>query len=196
MKDRSADVCSPAVFLDRDGTINFDSGYVTSPSELFLLPGAAEAIGMLKRAGFAVVVTSNQSAIGRGLASETAVRATNDRLRELLRAEDRDAELDFILYCPHHPDEKCDCRKPHTGMVDHSPFAGRFAPTASWMVGDKLTDLDFGLALKLPPSHLLLVNSGDGAESLRRAQEDGRSVRAVPDLRAAAELILGECKTV
>lgn len=183
-----------AVFLDRDGTINIDSGYITSPSELFLIPGAGKAIGDLKRAGLAVVIVSNQSAVGRGLTTEEKVDQTNEQLRALLLAEDGGAAIDLILYCPHHPDEQCSCRKPLTGMVDQSPIAGKFSPESSWMVGDKLSDIDFGLALKIAPEHLILVQTGDGAQALTSANTSGRIVRSASGLREAAQLILSECE--
>ncbi|MCB0360322.1 MAG: HAD-IIIA family hydrolase, partial [Bdellovibrionales bacterium] len=105
------------VFLDRDGTLNVDHGYVFDPDLVELIPGAARAVGDLKRAGFSVVVVSNQSCVGRGMCDEGAVQRTNDRLRELLRGADPDAVLDGVYVCFHAPEDQCSCRKPKPGLV-------------------------------------------------------------------------------
>ena len=103
-----------AVFLDRDGTINEDPGYLRSPDQIRLFPGAREALARLKRAGFLLVVVSNQSGVARGLIRDGALEAIHDRLNELLGA---DAAIDHFELCVHHPDDACECRKPKPKLL-------------------------------------------------------------------------------
>ncbi|HEX7239268.1 MAG TPA: HAD-IIIA family hydrolase, partial [Longimicrobiaceae bacterium] len=102
----------PAVFLDRDGTVIHDAHYLADPEGVRLLPGAAEAVARLNRAGVPVVLVTNQSGIGRGLFSEADFRAVQDRVEALLAAGG--ARIDAVYHCPHAPDADppCDCRKP------------------------------------------------------------------------------------
>ncbi|MFQ5932412.1 MAG: lipopolysaccharide heptosyltransferase II, partial [Nitrospiraceae bacterium] len=123
------------VFLDRDGTLNRDSGYIKSPQELELLPGAVEAVERLKRAGARVVLITNQSGIGRGLVSSASVGAVHARLRELLHAGG--ASLDGIYCCPHHPDDGCLCRKPGTLLVERAVAELGLDGTSAYVVGDQ-----------------------------------------------------------
>lgn len=181
------------VFLDRDGTINLDIGYLVDPEKLELLPGAAEAIGKLRRAGFTLVIVSNQSAIRRGMGSAADVDAVNVRLMSLLQREDPDAIIELVFYCPHGAEDGCRCRKPLTGMVEllHDPVTpgqleARIAQN-SWMVGDKRLDVEFGVNLGLPPSHCFQLLGESG--SVEFATD---SSRRAPDLLTAARVILGE----
>jgi D,D-heptose 1,7-bisphosphate phosphatase len=96
----------PGVFLDRDGTINEDRGYIGDPSDVVLIDGAAEAIRRLNRLGVPVIVLTNQSGIGRGYYNRTDLVAVNKRLGELL--EEKGAHVDGIYWCPHRPDENCE----------------------------------------------------------------------------------------
>ena len=106
----------PAVFLDRDGTINEDRGYIRHPSELHLIPGAALAIRALNERGLPVVLISNQSGLARGYFSRNDLNAVNSRLVTLLKQSD--AALDAMYFCPHLPDDGCPCRKPRTALVE------------------------------------------------------------------------------
>jgi len=138
-------VSKPIVFLDRDGTINVDHGYVFEKERLELIPGAATAIGDLKRAGFMIVVVSNQSAVGRGMATTEEVEQTNVELQRMLLEIDEDASLDVVLFCADHPDSATDRRKPGCGMLRELPSSMSFDPEVSWMIGDKVSDIEFGL---------------------------------------------------
>jgi histidinol-phosphate phosphatase family protein len=131
----------PAVFLDRDGTIIEDSGYIAAPDAVRLLPGAATAIGRLNRAGIPAIVVTNQSGIARGLLDESAYQAVARRLETLLAAGG--ARLDADYHCPHHPDftGTCECRKPgpllyRRAAADHGLDLAR-----SWWVGDRERDV-------------------------------------------------------
>lgn len=186
------------VFLDRDGTINIEQGYVLSADSLMLIDGVAEAIARLKTAGFVVYVISNQSAIGRNLVSEAEVERANKRMQDLLLAENQAAVIDGIYYCPHHPEEKCDCRKPDTGMVAFLRNDPQFDPLSCWIVGDKQSDLDFGRNLGIPAEQCLLVLTGHGISELARMQavSDAGTEMRLPlyaeDLQQAVSFILGE----
>ena len=152
------------IFLDRDGTINFDSGYLSDPDTLKLLPDVSNAIADLRNRGFKIAIVSNQSGIGRGLVTVEQVELINQRLSELLLEENSDAQIDEIFYCPHHPDDNCECRKPETAMLDRLlPYINL---QGSWMVGDKLSDLQFGINLGLSAEHCVLLASGEGIEVL------------------------------
>jgi D-glycero-D-manno-heptose 1,7-bisphosphate phosphatase len=173
-----------AVFLDRDGTIIEDEGYIADPVSVRLLPGAAEAIARLNGAGVPVIVVTNQSGIARGLLDEAAYAATARRLDELLAAAG--ARIDGHYHCPHHPDltGPCECRKPgpllyRRAAVDHDLDLAR-----SWWVGDRLRDV-------LPAERFngrgLLIGQ-PAADELSNPAADRFPV--VPDLAAAVGVIL------
>jgi histidinol-phosphate phosphatase family protein len=106
-----------AVFLDRDGTLNIDTGYITDPELIEPLPFAAEGLARIKSLGFQTIIVTNQSAIGRGMAKREDVDATNLELLRKLSVINSQATIDHVLYCEHAPKDNCDCRKPNTGMV-------------------------------------------------------------------------------
>jgi D-glycero-D-manno-heptose 1,7-bisphosphate phosphatase len=141
----------PAVFLDRDGTLNEDLGYVHRFEDFHWLPGAKDAIRRLNAAGVYVFVVTNQSGVARGLFGEDAVAALHARMREDLRAIG--AWIDDFRYCPHHPDvgadayrRICACRKPAPGMILDLIAHWPVDTGASVMVGDKAIDADAGRA--------------------------------------------------
>src|SRR3990167_9545563 len=102
------------IILDRDGVINFDSEfYIKSPAEWVPIPGSLEAIAKLKQAGFKIVIATNQSGIGRGFYTHEILAEIHDKMNNLLA--ELGVTLDGIFYCPHHPDEHCNCRKPEPG---------------------------------------------------------------------------------
>jgi D-glycero-D-manno-heptose 1,7-bisphosphate phosphatase len=135
------------VLLDRDGVLVEDVGYLSSPSQLRVLPGVAWALASLSRAGFALAVVSNQSGVARGLFSEDDVRAVNAALAtRLARAG---ARVEAWLYCPHHPTQgsppyrqRCECRKPAPGLLWRARDELGLDLRRSWVVGDKLTDVE------------------------------------------------------
>ena len=137
----------PAVFLDRDGTIIEDTGYLGDPGRVRLLPGAAEAIGRLNRAGMPVVVVTNQSGIARGLLDEAAYQATRVELDRLLAS--RGARLDAQYHCPHHPEitGPCECRKPGLLLYRRAARDLDLDLGASWWVGDRPRDVEAARAL-------------------------------------------------
>ena len=129
-----------AVFLDRDGTLNRPAGpdrYITEVGELVLLGGAAAAVDLLRGAGFAVVVVSNQRGVARGLMSTQRLAEIDGRLRQLI-------PIDAAYYCPHGHDAGCDCRKPAPGMLLRAAAEHNLDLARSWMVGDAATDIEAG----------------------------------------------------
>ena len=133
---------APAVFLDRDGTLMVDVGYPRDPADVRLLDGAADALVQLRNAGFRLVLVSNQAGIGRGLITEAEARSVHERfVAELAR---RGARLDDARYCPHAPDAGCDCRKPAPGMLLAAAGDLGLDLEASFMIGDKATDVEAG----------------------------------------------------
>ena len=145
-----------AVFLDRDGTINVDNGYVIERDKFELLPGVPEALKRLQDAGFLLVVVTNQSGIGRGFFSLETVDALHEHMRELLR--EYGVELNGIYLCPHGPNEGCECRKPKPGMLLQAAKDLGIDLEQSYMVGDQLSDVQAGIRAGCCP--LLIHNHG------------------------------------
>jgi D-glycero-D-manno-heptose 1,7-bisphosphate phosphatase len=138
-----------AVFLDRDGTINVEAGYIRDLADLNLMPGAGAAIRRLNELGVPAILATNQSGPARGYYPESHIHALHQRLAELLAAEG--AHLDDVFYCPHLPDGTvaeytctCNCRKPATGMLEAAATKYELSLDASYMVGDKATDVEVG----------------------------------------------------
>lgn len=174
-----------AVFLDRDGTIVEDTGYLHEPGKVKLLPGAADAIRALNEHGFIVITVSNQSGIARGLYSVEEYTAVQRRLVELL--EGHGAHLDGSWFCPHHPrfTGACECRKPGAKLFLEAQEALDLDFTRSWWVGDRLSDVQPALSLG---GHGILVTTGEG--NLHQGQARATGVMVVADLRSAVEEIL------
>lgn len=131
-----------AVFLDRDNTINFDPGYLSDPALVRLLANAAEALRLLQSSGLPLILVSNQAGVGRGYFGEDALQAVHSRLVELLAAED--VQLDAYYYCLHAPQDACECRKPMPGMLLQAAREHSIDLSASFMVGDKSSDVEAG----------------------------------------------------
>jgi D-glycero-D-manno-heptose 1,7-bisphosphate phosphatase len=141
----------PAIFLDRDGVLIEDSHYLGDKSRVHLVPGAAEAVALLNRAEWVVVIVTNQSGVARGLFTEADVVAVHEHIAELLRGYG--AKVDAFQYCPHHPDAEvaeyralCACRKPQPGMLLRAAAELGLDLAASWMIGDRVSDLEAGAA--------------------------------------------------
>jgi histidinol-phosphate phosphatase family protein len=157
-----------AVFLDRDGTINEEVGYLDRLEKLRLIPGTAGAIRRLNAGGFKTVVVTNQSGVARGFFDETFVAAVHARLGELLRVEG--AFLDGFYICPHHPAEGCgtyrrvcDCRKPAPGLLLRAAAELDLDPRRSFMIGDTLKDIEAGSRAGMRG---ILVRTGYGRKEL------------------------------
>jgi D-glycero-D-manno-heptose 1,7-bisphosphate phosphatase len=151
-----------AVFLDRDGTVNEEVGYLRNLADLRLIPGAGAAIKRLNDAGLKVVLVTNQSGVARGYFPESLVQEAHERLDRMLRREG--ARIDAVYYCPHHPTAGnssytvvCDCRKPGTGLIDRAAREHNIDVKNSYMIGDKWIDVELG---QRAGSHSILVQSG------------------------------------
>ncbi len=157
------------VFLDRDGTLNYDPGYLKSAGELRLLPGVGTSLARLKAAGAKLVVVTNQSGIGRGLFTHKDLEAVHARLQGLLEQEE--AALDAIYFCPHHPDDGCRCRKPGTAMVERAASELQLDLTRSYLIGDHARDMQLAKSVGAK-AVLLTVGPVDpqGLEALKLAQ--------------------------
>ncbi len=148
------------IILGRDGVLNhFREGHVTVPEEWLPIPGALEAVSRLNHAGWHVVVATNQSGIGRGMIDMSAVNAVHAHMNELLLAEG--GRLDAVFFCPHTPEDGCDCRKPEPGLL--LDIGRRYAVDLAnvAMVGDTLRDLQAARAAGCQP-HLVLSGRAAG----------------------------------
>lgn len=154
-----------ALFLDRDGTLNVEVGYLDNPDSFQLIPGAGEAIRAMNQAGWLVILISNQSGVGRGYFDKTTLKAIHARMElELARMG---ARLDDIFYCPHTPDKNCTCRKPSPELILRAAQEHGIDLERSWMAGDKATDVE---AAHRAGCHAALVLSGYGREELPQCQ--------------------------
>jgi len=150
------------VILDRDGVINHDSAeYIKSADEWIAIDGSIDAIARLYRAGFTVVVATNQSGLARGKYDLDDLEAMHEKLTGLV--EEQGAELGAIFYCPHHPDDKCKCRKPMPGLVDAIEAEFNISAEGFYFVGDSLRDLQ---AAKIKGCKPVLVKTGNGEKTL------------------------------
>lgn len=174
-----------AAFLDRDGTIVHDPGFLRDPDAVQLLEGAAGAIRRLNEAGWLVVTISNQSGIARGLYTTADYHAVQRRLEALLA--ERHARIDASFFCPHHPEVTgpCACRKPGTKLFEDARRALGIDFARSWFVGDRPSDVAPARALG---GHGLLVLTGQGPT--HRGAAETLDIPEAADLEAAVEAIL------
>lgn len=162
----------PAVFLDRDGTINEDPGYLGDPDVVKLLPDVSQGISELKSVfGFKIVVVSNQAGIARGLITHEQVKLVNDRINELLF--ESNAEVDDFFYCPYHPEfsskEDSICRKPSPFMILEASKKHDIDITKSYMVGDKASDVLCGINAGVKQILICSENNSEEINSLKKA---------------------------
>jgi D-glycero-D-manno-heptose 1,7-bisphosphate phosphatase len=178
-----------AAFIDRDGVLNEERAFVHRIEDFAFVPGAVEALRALKSAGYLLVVVTNQSGIARGLYSEADYLALAGHMRERLAAEG--AGLDAVEYCPHLPDAPiaryrldCDCRKPKPGMLGRAIQRLEIEPGASFLVGDRLSDIEAGRAAGI--GRCFLVRTGYPLTDEAVARADG----VYDDLPACAGAVL------
>ena len=172
----------PFAMLDRDGTIIVERHYLAEPRQVELIPGAADGLHRLVEMGFGLVVVTNQSGIGRGYFDRERVDLIHRRMSELLTAEG--VRLDGIYFCPHRPEDDCDCRKPRAGLIKTAAEELGFDPQAGVVIGDNVCDIELGRRIG---ATTLLVRTGYGAEVASRASVEPDVV--VDDLSAAAQFI-------
>lgn len=162
----------PAVFMDRDGTISEEVGYLNHPSRLQIYPYSSAAIRLLHSKGWLAIVITNQSGVARGYFSEDVLIEVNERLVQELRTQE--ARLDAIYYCAHHPTagaapyrQVCDCRKPLTGLIEKASLDFEIDLPSSWIVGDRYSDTELARNAGLR-SALVLSGYGRGEWEYQR----------------------------
>ena len=156
------------IILDRDGVINEDSAdFIKSPDEWIPIPDSLDAISRLNHAGYQVVVISNQSGIGRGLYDIQALNDINDKMYQQLA--EAGGRIDCFLFCPHHPDDKCECRKPEPGLFNELRQRLNVPLENVYAVGDARRDLDAATAAGATP---VLVRTGKGEQTLKAGDID------------------------
>jgi D-glycero-D-manno-heptose 1,7-bisphosphate phosphatase len=167
----------PAIFLDRDGTIIKEVGYLKSIKGIRMIPRADDAIRIFKDWGYKVVVVSNQSGVARGYFDESVLGIVNDEIIRLFH--EKGAEIDAMYYCPHHPDfgspmeRNCDCRKPHAGMLYKAEKELNIDLKKSVIIGDKRTDVETGNRLGIIS---ILVLTGFGKKEYTTMMSKERPV--------------------
>jgi D-glycero-D-manno-heptose 1,7-bisphosphate phosphatase len=179
-----------AVFLDRDGTVVVERGYITVPEMIELIPGAAAAIIRLREGGWKVFVVTNQGCVAKGMITEEELGMIHFRMVSMLGAEG--AELDGIYTCPHHPEGvvpelavECDCRKPRPGLLERAASEHGLDLARCVMIGDSLRDLQAGVAAG---ARTVLVLSGHASDASAR---EGAS-HVAENLAGAADWLLSE----
>lgn len=155
------------IILDRDGVINEDSDdYVKSLEEWIPIPDSIEAIAALSKAGYMIAIATNQSGIGRGLFDLDELEKMHDKLTSLV--EDNGGRIDGIFYCPHTPEDNCDCRKPKSGLIDAIESELNVSAKGCYIVGDTQRDLEAGFNKGCLP---ILVKTGKGEKAFATLPE-------------------------
>jgi D-glycero-D-manno-heptose 1,7-bisphosphate phosphatase len=193
---RGPDRGIPAVFLDRDGTITEEMGYINHLDRVQIYPWAAEAIRRLNRAGRPVIVVTNQSGVARGVFTEELLHQVHQKIGFDLAAQR--ARLDAVYYCPHHPEgplpayrAKCQCRKPATGMVLEATKRFQIDLASSFVVGDTYRDMQLGFNAGAR-TILVMTGYGRGEYEHHRSHWDRLPDRIAENLLEAVEIILEE----
>ena len=184
----------PAVFIDRDGTISEEVGYINHPSRFRLFPYTAAAIKLLNDQGWLAVVITNQAGVARGYFTESMIETVHENLlREL---GEKGARVDAIYYCAHHPSvgeppyrQECDCRKPKPGLITRASKELGIALKQSWMIGDRYGDIELARNAGVR-SALVLSGYGRGEWENQRSQWKQQPDLVAENLLEAVELIL------
>jgi D-glycero-D-manno-heptose 1,7-bisphosphate phosphatase len=176
----------PFIILDRDGVINYDSDYyIKSPDEWIPIPGSAEAIAMLNRAGFRVVIATNQSGVARGLYTLDTLMQIHAKLLEHVAAAG--GKIEEIFFCPHHPDDKCICRKPQPGLLHQIEQKYDVNLTDTFFIGDSIADIQAAQQVGCKP---ILVLTGNGKKMLEKYPE----LITVPQYLNLTQAVLAICR--
>lgn len=185
----------PAVFMDRDGTVNEQMGYINHLDRFVLLPGAGEAIRLLNDAGYLAIIVSNQSGVARGYFPMDLVHRVHDKMTSLIKKEM--ATLDGIYFCPHYPNGKvppygaiCDCRKPGIGLIRKARESFDIDMENAYVIGDRCTDIEMAHKADLKG---ILVKTGYGKGDLEYVFPEFpfQPVHVAEDLLGAVKWILG-----
>ena len=187
---------APTVFLDRDGTLIEEVGYLSHLDRIALYPWSIESVKLLNRAGFKVVVVTNQAGVARGLFDEDFINEAHRFLDQ--KFGDGGATIDKFYYCPHHPEAsveayrcECDCRKPKAGMLWKAAQELQLELSHSFVIGDRLSDLRLGPAFG---AKSVLVRTGYGETTARELTDDVEVAYTAPELKTAVAWILRHSK--
>lgn len=176
------------VILDRDGVINHDAeAFIRTPDEWRPIEGSLEGIAMLSAAGFEIAVATNQSGVGRRLLDKPTLTAIHQKMRKLVR--EAGGDLGRVVYCPHHPDDGCDCRKPLPGLFRRLSHQYGRSLDGVPMIGDSLRDIDAAIAAGGRP---VLVLTGNGHRTAAEIAARGEEVETYADLYSAAAALIAE----
>lgn len=188
MKRRTTRTRPPAAFLDRDGTIIHDRPgfYLHKPEQIRFYRGTFEGLRALRRAGYRLVIVSNQSGIGRGFLDRAMLTRIHRRLRGALRR--RGADVHAIYFCPHHPRDRCRCRKPSPLMGKRAVREMGLSLRGSVMIGDKLADVDFARALGIDS---VLLETGHGRDQREKLGARLKPTHSARDILSAAKWVIG-----
>jgi D-glycero-D-manno-heptose 1,7-bisphosphate phosphatase len=177
----------PAVFLDRDGVLNENrSSYIRTWAEVEIFDQAIEALRTLSGGRHIVILVTNQSVVGRGLAARQEIEAINLRLMETIRAHG--GRIDAAYICPHAPEDGCDCRKPLPGMIHQAAEAHGIDLSRSLMIGDAMTDLEAAKAAGIPT--YALVRTGRGREQEKLLGDEMGEAGVFEDLKTALQALI------
>jgi D-glycero-D-manno-heptose 1,7-bisphosphate phosphatase len=183
-----------AVFMDRDGTISEEVGYVNHPSRYRVFPYSAEAVRLLNEAGWLAILVTNQAGVARGYFTEDIITAVHGVLNEEL--EKQGARLDAVYYCAHHPTVgvppyrfDCDCRKPRPGLIERAARDFEIDLTQSWMIGDRYSDLELARNAHVH-SAFVLSGYGRGEWEYQRPAWQYEPDLVAEDLLAAVKMIV------
>ena len=181
---RNKTVARPTVFLDRDGTLNVDKGYVHRIEDWEWIPGAINALVALRQAGFLVIVVTNQAGIARGYYREDEAHNLHGKINQQL--QQYGGWIDGFYHCPHHPEfgAACECRKPKPGLIHLACSDFSIDLSRSWLVGDKVSDIQAGCAVGLKS---ILVLTGYGHNEYTQLGDDGIYF---PDVGSATRYII------
>ncbi len=192
MKKKS-DQCR-AIFLDRDGTVSYEVGYVNHPSRYDIMPGSAEAIRKINQSDFLAVLVTNQAGVARGYFKEELIMKVHAKLKKLL--SEKNAFLDAIYYCPHHPEvgespyrKNCDCRKPKPGLLQKAEKDLHIDLSRSYIIGDSIKDIETGFRVGMP-GVLVLTGYGKGEYEYHSSKWSVRPIHIADNLTAAVNWIL------
>jgi D-glycero-D-manno-heptose 1,7-bisphosphate phosphatase len=174
------------VILDRDGVINEDSdAFIKSPDEWIPIPGSLEAIARLNNAGYHVVIASNQSGLARGLFTIEDLGRIHNKMHHSVAAVG--GQIEAVFFCPHGPDDGCDCRKPKTGLLDDIAERLNMSLDGVYIIGDTLRDIQSALEVNASP---VLVLTGKGQKTLETSGEELKNIPVFENLSAFVEHLL------
>ena len=181
---------TPAVFLDRDGTLILDKHYLSSPDKVKLYSCAAESVKKLRAAGFKIIVVTNQSGIARGMFSQKDLAKVNRQFLSLLKKQG--AKIDGLYYCPHIDDDNCNCRKPKTGMVLQAAKEHNIDLSRSYAVGDSVRDYMLGNNFGGKGVFILTGHGKKQARNLRKQKT--KPLAVCKNIKQAAVLVIKNAK--